>query len=331
MMPVHARMLRLRCWRSYAQHERYRSVRPERSEAKSKGHPMDNAHQETMLYNLESAGGMNILELPDNEQEQRGQKRENVPCLGKSEAPPALAQAYTFLPGLVEHYLARQELPTKRELAVLFVDLADSTKEIFRQPLERALAIVQHFMGVVTDVALAHCGDVKDYEGDGALLYFASIAQAARAALAIRAVLVQEQFTREPFLQARLSLNVGEVVIGVIGSPQRRSVALIGAAVSIAARLLKQIPPGGIIAPHAAVEKLQQEAPDLAEHFQVWGKCLTLKGFEEECVTAYHLPAGVALEPEKAFPCHQQFMAGSSSSNKQIALSEPFPAKELMQ
>ena len=259
---------------------------------------------------------MNILALHDGKQEQRGQNREPLPCPVKSEAPPELEQAYTFLPGLVEHYLARQELPTKRELAVVFVDVADSTKAILRQPPERALATVQHFMEIVTEVALAHCGDVKDYEGDGALLYFASVAQAARAALAIRAVLVEEQFTREPFLQARLSLNVGEVVIGVIGSPRRRSVALLGPMVSIAARLLKQIPPGGIIAPHTAVERLQQEAPDLAEHFQVWGECLTLKGFEEECVTAYHLPMGVALEREKTLLCHQQFMTRSSSGNQ---------------
>jgi class 3 adenylate cyclase len=102
-------------------------------------------------------------------------------------------------------------------------------------------------------------------------------------------------------------------VIGVIGSPRRRAVALIGPAVSIAARLLKQIPPGGIIAPHAAVEKLHKETPDLAEQFQVWGECLTLKGFEEKCITAYHLPAGVAIEPEKALPCRQHLTAVSSS------------------
>jgi class 3 adenylate cyclase len=207
---------------------------------------------------------MTILELHDEELEQQGQDRETVPCPAKPKPPPDLAQAYSFLPGLVEHYLARQDLPTKQELAVVFVDLADSTKVILHQPPERALATVQRFMEVVTNVTLAHCGDVKDYEGDGALLYFASIAQAARAALAIRTILVQEEFTTRPFLRARLSLNVGEMVIGVIGTPQRRSVALMGPAVSLAARLLKQIPPGGIIAPHTAVEKLQEEAPDLA-------------------------------------------------------------------
>jgi class 3 adenylate cyclase len=274
---------------------------------------------------------MTILELRDTEQEQQSQKGEIISCPAKPVAPPDLAQAYAFLPGLVEHYLARQEFPIKQELTVLFVDLADSTKAIHRQPPERTLAIVQRFMEVVTEVALAHCGDVKDYEGDGALLYFASIAQATRAALDIRAALIQEPFSTEPFMRARLSLNVGEVVIGVIGSPRRRSVALIGPAVSIAARLLKQIPPGGIIAPRTAVEQLQQEAPNIAEQFQVWGECLTLKGFEEECVTAYHLPGNIALAPEKTSPCPQQFTAVSSYGDKQSSLPEAFLAKEFRQ
>lgn len=227
-----------------------------------------------------------------------------------------------FLPGLVEYSLTQQELPTIQEIAVLFVDIADSTRTVLRQPPEKALALVQRVMSIVTDVALAHCGDVKDYEGDGALLYFPSIAQAAGAALAMRTILGKEQFAHESFVRARLSLNVGEVVIGVIGSSRRRSVALIGPAVSLAARLLKQIPPGGIIAPRTAVEKLQREAPDMAEQFQVWGECLTLKGFEEECVTAYHLPENIAVEPKKVPPCHQQFAAMSSFDNTQIALSE---------
>jgi len=38
MLPIHPRVLRLRCCRSYAQHERWGAVCPERSGAKSKGH-----------------------------------------------------------------------------------------------------------------------------------------------------------------------------------------------------------------------------------------------------------------------------------------------------
>lgn len=194
--------------------------------------------------------------------------------------------AHTFLPGLVSNYASQQGLPIRKELTVLFVDIADSTSTVVSQTPEDALANVQGFMQVVTDIAIANCGDVKDYEGDGALLYFESVTEAAQAALAIRETLAR----RPDGLQARFSLNVGHVVIGVIGTALRRSVALIGPSINLAARLLKQIPPGGIIATMAVVERLRQETPALAQRFQLWNAQLELKGFHNELVTAFHAP-----------------------------------------
>ncbi len=209
---------------------------------------------------------------------------------GPPAVSPAAAHAHTFLPGLVGNYLAQQELPLRKELTVLFVDIADSTATVANQPPEVALALVQSFMEVVTNIALAHCGDVKDYEGDGALLYFDSVAEATQAALAIRDALARTQTAHSDPLQARLSLNVGSVVIGVIGTTLRRSVALIGPSINLAARLLKQVPPGGIIATETVVERLRQEAADLAQQFQLWNARLELKGFHNELVTAFHVP-----------------------------------------
>jgi class 3 adenylate cyclase len=87
-----------------------------------------------------------------------------------------------------------------------------------------------------------------------------------------------------------VSLDVGSIVIGVIGTPLRRSVALIGPSINLAARLLKQIPPGGIIATEAVVERLRQQAPEIAQRFRLLSQRLELKGFEREVVTAYSLP-----------------------------------------
>jgi class 3 adenylate cyclase len=208
------------------------------------------------------------------------------------EAPAVLplpVHAHTFLAGLAQHNVA-QQVPTSTALAVLFVDIADSTATVLQQPPEVALALVQRFMGIVTEVALAHCGDGKDDEGDGAPLYFASVLEATQAAVAIRHALAQASPEGYTLLRARLSLNVGSIIMGVIGSALRRSVALIGPSIPIAARLLKHIPPAGIIAPEAVVERLRQEAPALAQRFEVWDPCLVLKGVEDECVSAFHLP-----------------------------------------
>lgn len=208
-------------------------------------------------------------------------------ALLRRERSTPLSAVETFVPGLVTHSLAQ---PIQRELAIVFVDIADSTRMVVRQAPEVALAIMQRVMRLVTEIALAHCGDVKDYEGDGALLYFGSIVDAAKAALALRAALGEDHQRGNLPVQARLSVHVGEVIIGEIGSPLRRSVAVIGPAVSLAARLLKHIPPGGVIAPQATIERLRHEAPEVAAHFHRLGPCLVLRGFEEECVIASHIP-----------------------------------------
>ena len=223
-----------------------------------------------------------------------GKIRERLPetqaSPGEPAVPPRPAHAHTFLASLTHHYLALQRVPARKELTVLFVDIADSTATVLHQPPEVALALVQRFMEIVTEIALAHCGDVKDYEGDGALLYFESVPEATQAAVAIRNALAHTQPAGHAPLRARLSLNVGSIIVGVIGSALRRSVALIGPSIHIAARLLKHIPPDGIIATEAVVEHLRQEAPAFAQRFEVWDPCLILKGVEDECVSAFHLP-----------------------------------------
>jgi class 3 adenylate cyclase len=205
-------------------------------------------------------------------------------------AAQATAHTHTFLPGLVGSYAVQHGAPTRKQLTVLFVDIADSTVTVVNRPPEEVLTVVQQFMGVVTEVALAHCGDVKDYEGDGALLYFESVTEATQAALAIRDQLARTQAKKLHPLRARFSLNIGDVTIGVIGTALRRSVALIGPSINLASRLLKQIPPGGIIATAAVVEHLRGEAPELARQFTLWNDNLELKGFTNERVAAYHIP-----------------------------------------
>src|SRR6266700_6983986 len=81
---------------------------------------------------------------------------------------------------------ASEALPMRRRLATLFVDIAGSTSLLVHHPPEVLLGVVQGFMTLVTEIASPHSGTVKDCEGDGALLYFASTKNAVRAALAIQ-------------------------------------------------------------------------------------------------------------------------------------------------
>jgi class 3 adenylate cyclase len=173
------------------------------------------------------------------------------------------------LRSLAERLLGEAGLPTRARLATLFVDIAGSTRLLAHHPAETVLACVQRFMRLVTDVALAYCGDVKDFEGDGALLYFESASEAVEAALAIRAALADGVCEAPCPMAGRMSVTVGDVVLGVVGSRLRHAVALVGPSVSIGARLLKRIAPGGIIATGEVVEALRVEMPELAQDFRL--------------------------------------------------------------
>ena len=180
---------------------------------------------------------------------------------------PGSAAGEAALPSLAERHLRDGKMSTRVRLATLFVDIAGSTRLLAHHPAETVLACIQRFMRLVAEVALAYCGDVKDFEGDGALLYFESASEAVEAALVIRTALASGACDVACPMSARMSVTVGDVVLGVVGTRHRQAVALVGPSVSVGARLLKQITPGGIIATGEVVDAVRTELPHLGKDF----------------------------------------------------------------
>ena len=194
---------------------------------------------------------------------------------------------------------ARGSRPVRRRLATLFVDIAGSTSLLVHHPPEVVLGVVQGFMILVTEVASAHAGTVKDFEGDGALLYFASTEDAIRAALAIRQKLADGRCDIAcgdgPGISARMSVTVGDVVVGVVGSSRRRGLALVGPSVNIGARLLKHAPLGGIIVSAEVFEGLRRDAPQLSDEFQPLEAAFIVPGADGMTVATYFAPAATPV------------------------------------
>ena len=188
----------------------------------------------------------------------------------------------------------REAHPVRRRLATLFVDIAGSTSLLVHHPPEVVLGVVQGFMTLVTEVASAHAGRVKDFEGDGALLYFASTKNAVRGALAIRRRLADGRCNIAcgdgPGIAARMSVTVGDVVVGVVGSSMRRGLALIGPSVNIGARLLKHAPLGAIIASGEVFEELRRDARQLSDEFQPLDAAFIVPGADGMTVSTYVVP-----------------------------------------
>lgn len=189
-------------------------------------------------------------------------------------------------------FLKRLKLPVKRELAVLFVDMVDSTQLFAIQTPEQVLTLVQSFMQIVVDAAVSHCGDVHDFEGDGALLYFASPTDAVAAALTMRAALAVRRNAQPELPQARYAIDTGNLVIGHVGSRERRGLSFIGTAVHTAARLLKTAPVEGVVTSRAVVAALAvSSTDDRASLFQSFPPAVLLTGFSTP-VDVFCLPSG---------------------------------------
>jgi adenylate cyclase len=186
---------------------------------------------------------------------------------------------------------ASEEDGMRRRLATLFVDIAGSTGLVLRHPPETVLGVVQCFAERVTHIALAHRGKVKDFEGDGVLLYFESAVDAAEAAFAIHAALERERCEsgcgRGPGASVRMSLTLGDVAIGVVGPTANPALAFVGSSVNLGARLLKAVPPGGIAASAEVVAALGNEAPALAGQFRLVDPAFEIPGAEGVTVAVY--------------------------------------------
>lgn len=194
--------------------------------------------------------------------------------------PPKPAVAHGHL--IAERaFLAGETLPVRRDLAVLFVDMVDSTRLLLTRTPEDALRLVQAFMEVVVNVAVQHCGDVHDFEGDGAMLYFAGPGEAVPAAFELRAALAARRHCEADLPQARFALAAGPLVVGYVGGPERRSLTFLGPSINAAARILKRVPPGGIAATESVLRHAERTDPDLAVRFQALPERQSLKGFDE--------------------------------------------------
>ena len=173
-----------------------------------------------------------------------------------------------FLPRIAgQTFLEGRELPLKREMVVLFVDMVSSMRLVLGRSPEEVLEILQAFMEIVIDVGAYHCGDVHDFEGDGALLYFEGAGEAVPAAFRLRDELLRRRAELPVLPLPRLSLDMGPVVIGIVGTRFRQTVSLVGPSVHIAARILKLAPPGGIVATDAIVRHARRANPEFARQF----------------------------------------------------------------
>lgn len=136
----------------------------------------------------------------------------------------------------------------RRRLTIHFSDIAGFTSIAEKLEPEQLVEELGDYFATMSGVLRTHHGTIDKYMGDGILAFFnapLTVAehevQACRAALRAQGALAADRAARaasgRPEFSARIGLEVGEVIAGNIGTPDRFAYTVIGDAVNLACRL----------------------------------------------------------------------------------------------
>jgi adenylate cyclase len=136
----------------------------------------------------------------------------------------------------------------KKELTVLFSDVAGFTSISEQMDPETLVELLNKYLSAMTGIILRHRGNVNKYLGDGIMAIFGAprgdpnhASLACFAALDSQSELAKrrEQWKAEgqPDISARIGINSGWLVVGNMGSHARMEYTVMGDAVNLASRL----------------------------------------------------------------------------------------------
>lgn len=156
-------------------------------------------------------------------------------------------------PEMVEQMIERGLEATRgrrTELTILFSDIRGFTTMSEQMTPDEVVALLNEYLGVMTDVIHRHGGTIDKYEGDLIMAFFnAPIPQpdharrAVEAAIDMRVTLnkLKAKWAREgdrpTGFEMGIGLNTGDAFVGLIGSSKRINYTCIGDSVNLASRV----------------------------------------------------------------------------------------------
>jgi class 3 adenylate cyclase len=190
----------------------------------------------------------------------------------------------------------------KREVAILMSDIRDFTSLSESLDPEITIRVINRYFSYMIDAIHKHRGIIVDFFGDSVLVFFdplqdpveTATRQAVRCGIEMQARMKRfnEEMEREhlPVLKMGIGINVGDAVVGNIGSELRAKYGIVGPAVNITSRIQAESRGGQILASES-VHRYLKEDLRVKSSFEV-----LLKGFKEK-VTLFEID-GFLDEPE---------------------------------
>lgn len=144
------------------------------------------------------------------------------------------------------------------EITMLFADIRDYSRKTKTMDPDTVVRMLNDYFNAITPVITTHNGIVDKYVGDEVVALFThSTAAGSHHLLAVEAALALQaelervnrewELTGRPTIEVGIGIHSGEVVLGQIGSYERKDYTAIGANMNFAARLQSIAKPGEII------------------------------------------------------------------------------------
>jgi adenylate cyclase len=156
-------------------------------------------------------------------------------------------------------------------VTVLFADLRGYTGMAERLPPARVVPLLDEFLKVLVNATALFGGEVFHMAGDGMMAGFgvrdtdsagASDAMAAGHAILENFAPIAQRWRTELKIESGIGvgLHLGEVALGILGPPRRRTTTLVGDTVNVAARLCSRARAGELLFSCTVAEALGERS-----------------------------------------------------------------------
>ena len=176
-----------------------------------------------------------------------------------------------------------------REVTIMMSDIRGFTTLSEHLPPQQVVALLNRYLGRMTEIILEHQGTIDEFLGDAVLAVFGApkrrdddADRAVQCAIAMQAAMADiNTANREdglPELEMALALNTGTVVAGNIGSERRSKYGFVGHAMNVTSRIEDASGRGEILIAASTLERLK------TTHKLGDRRTLSVKGIEETVV-----------------------------------------------